>query len=391
MKILIIGNGFDLAHGLPTYYDNFLEFSKIVRLVYTYDRLRANELYNEKIKNIKFPEKVKEELYTAITKREVDHNIYLEEYYERISSNVWYDYFMKIIDERLVKGINWIDFESEIRDIILFLDNTDIDLSENYQLVYDQIEDISRQSDSKYAMKLNIFDDIISSYNIDDFSIKELRERLYTDMRRLTRALEIYISHFVSRIDCSKKENIANLKPDHIVSFNYSDTYSRIYDNNIPVTYIHGKAEDRSIVISDENYKDSLNSCKLVLGIDEYLETEEEKKKKVKYTIFKKYAQRIMFNTGIENNLLLSMMKESFSKIYNSTFSSVYIFGHSLDVTDKDILSGYIGAPYTDVKVFCKDIEAEGELIANTVSLIGEQEMIDKVYNGKPSIKYEIA
>ena len=28
MNILVIGNGFDLAHGLPTKYGNFLEFGE---------------------------------------------------------------------------------------------------------------------------------------------------------------------------------------------------------------------------------------------------------------------------------------------------------------------------------------------------------------------------
>lgn len=37
-KILIIGNGFDLAHGLPTRYSDFLEFAK--RLMYIYTCLR---------------------------------------------------------------------------------------------------------------------------------------------------------------------------------------------------------------------------------------------------------------------------------------------------------------------------------------------------------------
>jgi hypothetical protein len=400
MKILIIGNGFDLAHGLPTSYDDFLEFSRIVRQIYSYDKTRAQYLYNEKIKNIRFPQKIKDELLNAITKKDVEHNLYLEEYYERLSNNIWYDYFLKIIDNKLVKGVNWIDFESEIRDIIMFFDSTEVDLSESYQLVYNQIEEISKKFDSKYTEKLNCFNDIISSYKIDDYSVKRLRKRLYLDLRRLTRALEIYISHYVSQIDCSKKKIIEEIKPDHIVSFNYSDTYSRIYDSSIPVTYIHGKAEDNCFLQSDDRYKDSIDSCKLVLGIDEYLESDYDKMKQVKYTIFKKYAQRIVFNTGKENNLWLTKMTESFEKlkrnmtnekmIYDSAYSSVSIFGHSLDVTDKDILSRYIGAPYTDVKVFCKDIEAEGELLANTVSLIGEQTMIDKVYKEMPSLKYEI-
>lgn len=33
MNILLIGNGFDLAHGLPTKYTDFLEFIKIMKEV----------------------------------------------------------------------------------------------------------------------------------------------------------------------------------------------------------------------------------------------------------------------------------------------------------------------------------------------------------------------
>lgn len=42
MNILIIGNGFDLAHGLPTRYNDFLEFSKI--LMAGIDAVENNEL-----------------------------------------------------------------------------------------------------------------------------------------------------------------------------------------------------------------------------------------------------------------------------------------------------------------------------------------------------------
>ena len=34
MNILVIGNGFDLAHGLPTKYTDFLEFCKRVMATY---------------------------------------------------------------------------------------------------------------------------------------------------------------------------------------------------------------------------------------------------------------------------------------------------------------------------------------------------------------------
>lgn len=36
MNILIIENGFDLAHGLPTKYGDFLDFCERARRIYTY-------------------------------------------------------------------------------------------------------------------------------------------------------------------------------------------------------------------------------------------------------------------------------------------------------------------------------------------------------------------
>ena len=38
MEILIIGNGFDLEHNLPTSYKDFLEFCRRVRRIYTYKK-----------------------------------------------------------------------------------------------------------------------------------------------------------------------------------------------------------------------------------------------------------------------------------------------------------------------------------------------------------------
>ena len=66
------------------------------------------------------------------------------------------------------------------------------------------------------------------------------------------------------------------------------------------------------------------------------------------------------------------------SKIHPDGVSYVYVFGHSLDVTDKDILSRFIGDDSTSVTVYCRDKGTEGELIANTIKLIREEKLLDK-------------
>ena len=65
-----------------------------------------------------------------------------------------------------------------------------------------------------------------------------------------------------------------------------------------------------------------------MLGIDEYL-TGERKDQDNEYIEFKKFYQRIFKRTGCR---YLTWLKQSQEERLN-----IYIFGHSLDVTDKDI------------------------------------------------------
>ena len=53
MNILVLGNGFDLAHGLPTSYINFLEFcEKVIPIYNGIDKLYISYKSNYKISPI---------------------------------------------------------------------------------------------------------------------------------------------------------------------------------------------------------------------------------------------------------------------------------------------------------------------------------------------------
>ena len=108
MNILIIGNGFDLAHGLPTKYEHFLKYVDAFK----------------RFKDICKQGSVKADWETANEedKRFILHfaNLYeqklkiFEEIETLISNNVWIDYFWEIYKSRGVAGKDgWIDFESE--------------------------------------------------------------------------------------------------------------------------------------------------------------------------------------------------------------------------------------------------------------------------------------
>ena len=54
MNILVIGNGFDLAHGLPTKYTDFLEFIKVIKQALSKSKLAGIDWGNTNTEVKKF-------------------------------------------------------------------------------------------------------------------------------------------------------------------------------------------------------------------------------------------------------------------------------------------------------------------------------------------------
>ena len=113
MKILVIGNGFDLAHGLPTKYTDFLDFVKVIRqIIYKNDR--------DDMINIKWGNMGKQ--LKNIVKKNINESVFVNTRLVWINifvDNVWIDYFLHC--EMHMKE-NWIDFESEISNVIRSID-----------------------------------------------------------------------------------------------------------------------------------------------------------------------------------------------------------------------------------------------------------------------------
>lgn len=227
---------------------------------------------------------------------------------------------------------------------------------------------------------------------------------LNTELERLIRALEIYIAGFVGGITITKKNtDIEALSPDHVLSFNYSDTYKRIYGQGkkIKYDYIHGKA--------DLNH--TINTNNMVLGIDEYL-PKKRRNKEVEFISFKKFYQRIYKGTGCEYRNWVDEIRESgkaveaklrkefpiqipFNKFTNDSRHNLYIFGHSLDVTDKDILRDLISNDnvYTTIYYFSKDGQDKSDLgakIANLTKVIGQDELIRRTGGSTRTIEFKL-
>lgn len=151
MNILIVGNGFDLSHYLPTKYDHFMDVMEAIEnkntggkapnlTIHTVqewmdilddmflknknpDSFKFDMSFNElflKIRDIKFIDKTKE--YYLVDKINLSAKDVLKIQY-RLELNCWYQYFKDHVRE--VK--TWIDFENKIdealRVVARFIEN----------------------------------------------------------------------------------------------------------------------------------------------------------------------------------------------------------------------------------------------------------------------------
>ena len=203
MNIIVIGNGFDLAHGLPTKYTDFLEFVKVLNNVLE-ERNKDYDCIDMCNINVQIKTLIKENITQQI-----------EQWKSLLNDNFWIEYFLQ---NDMHGKENWIDFESEISDLI---QSIHMDMYEKRSLtsMYEEIDGIFiNEFLENYLWKDNV-DRKLNIY-------KDIKDKLYDDLNRLIKALEIYLYQYVNKINCEKKlpdiqEIIAEKEICKILSFNY--------------------------------------------------------------------------------------------------------------------------------------------------------------------------
>ena len=69
----------------------------------------------------------------------------------------------------------------------------------------------------------------------------------------------------------------------------------------------------------------------------------------------------------------------------------LHIFGHSLDVTDKDILKELILTEGMHTTIYYRNLDQKGQQIANLVKIIGQDELIKRTGGGGArTIKFKL-
>lgn len=325
-RLLIIGNGFDLAHQLPTRYQDMLEALKIQKEI-----------------------------------MESSHSLHCPSYIwlkidkiHQFSLNPFIQYFQDALD---LNG--WTDFETHIRNIIRCFQCTDVKKSPSPFSAYEPNPELyfTREVILWKQKKWGLLWNLLKTH------LDELIE--YIDCY-LIRVLE---NHLGCSFDTDKYPHFIYEKTyDYLLSFNYTDTYYQIAKmKNLKVLpkphFIHGT------ISSFDSF------ANIVLGIDDYdpenLET----------IYFKKYFQRIQKKTGREVFSWINPEENPNSEII------VDIFGHSLDITDKDILLKIMNRSVFTTIYYLNQSDYEQKIL-NLIRIFGSPDTFcERYYNNKIRLK----
>lgn len=446
MKILIIGNGFDLAHGLPTKYTDFLTSSQKF-----FDYLKKPTDDNTV------------GIFVSDAVKALGANLHDE--FSSFKDNVWFNYMQGKYKKNERVGDTWIDFEREVRTVIEWIEKKCVTGG-----------DLKRTFTANSNASYNFFMAKFNKSNTRQISTKEkfamaISEFLFDELLGFTRAFEIYCLCIIDRhvqdfaenkgvldmradisklyhempVELSFKMELDRFSKDFDERHNASPLESKYTDNATKDTHDNlwidmikydppSKADDSYIqryenlhsqyaescllrinigfnCVLSFNYtntfealygKDAVKLCyihgkaqaytdntNMIFGIDETLQEDRESKNFL-FAKFKKYFQRITKKTGSEYKDWI----KDFASVAASadTPHHIYIIGHSLDTTDHEILKEFfaIGTNNSNIKItiFYFDEFSKIKMIEKTIEMIGKDELIRRVHGSGSNIYF---
>lgn len=332
MNILLLGNGFDLHHKLPTKYINFLHTVDFLSKNTTTEFKTIGDVFgNSKLFSIDKEIKESYELYKDVyDKVELDKDA-IDRLRSMAKSNMWYSYLSNSIKE----DITWIDFEQEISRVVecfrrllseksptivfrgRLKDEGLVYIAKTFDFYLDPNRSGVVVGGQKVKDEYVVCSPIGSENKIIDK--QKIVDVLYSELEVLAEGLKIYLKCFVESIVKLIANNKAfdNWKEafesvDKIISFNYTNTCEKIYEKE--VIHLHGSIDSKIILGINPDESDMLGTVDTL------------------FMPFKKYFQRVINKTddgyiGTINDI-----------VDMNIICKLVVIGHSLDTTDKDII-----------------------------------------------------
>jgi hypothetical protein len=308
-KILITGNGFDLALGLPTAYPDFIDALKEIKLSKD-GNIDCTTLLKDKTDKLKNNYNLKSKYDLTTIKN-----------HPGFDKNPWVNYFSSINKNRHDR---WVDFEKEIFVILNDLKHLQLQILEVEEKTnenHGRIISGSKANSSSTGVYIheNSFERLSKILNwptgMKFVDLRTQRQSTTTDILIHLQAelkifidfFSIYLKNFVMEIFHSRKFKSISIKPDIVVTFNYTNVTHIL---GFPTEYLHGSLQNNDLILGINSVEEVIES----LGTNSLS--------------FTKYYQTIAKKT------FASHFKYSLKN--NTNKHQHYLFyGHSFDISDK--------------------------------------------------------
>lgn len=367
MNILLLGNGFDLYHSLPTKYINFLN---VVSYLTNNTTIKVDTV-GDVFGNIKLQQldngiaQSYERYKNAYDKTKLEASV-IQQLISLGKTNMWFSYLLHSFN----KDLGWIDFEKEIAVVVKsfeellregsvkILPKTRLSTATTRYLAYMFQFYLDPSYEHKFSSgPWKVSDNYSIEYPLGSsnriINTEKIIKTLVDALTELSNGLQLYLQCFVDNVVCElKKDNQialckACLHTNYAITFNYTNTYETLYSQG-QTFHLHGNVTDRIVLGINPDSADDLETVDTT------------------FIAFKKYYQRTMYETDSQ---YLQWLKDRYD---SQEDLNLLIMGHSLDITDRDILYELIELA-TDIKILYYDDKAKAQYIANLVRIFGRE------------------
>ena len=369
-RIILIGNGFDLAHGMLTSYRDFIDnYWKELLKELNSGNHHKNEFENEELV-IKFF--IGYNLNTIDTYKKIIDKI--ENYDGKKIEINFKNKFFEIISKNCFIN-NWVDIENEYYSLLKasFKEkncNYKIDsLNQDFYKIQKLLEEYLKKVEIKFnedfgkdinsvRMRSNIGYKVYSDFSLKDFTetsintkVKLEHSKLLIDMEGLKKnqitinELNEHNRNLISRIgeNDPQKEirkillsdsapNFFNLQPEEILFLNFNYTFTeKIYSNHSEFESYHSNRGLKKKYIHIHGTTDKYDKNDVIFGFGDEIDEDYKSIENLNNNIYLENIKSIKYLETDNYKQLLEFL--------NSGDYQIFIFGHSCGISDRTLLS----------------------------------------------------
>ena len=371
-NILLLGNGFDLYYKLPTKYADFLHVVAFLQNHRKDTFATIGDVFSQQ--TLQNTDPFIKVCYDAHTKTYDSTPLKQDDITEIIrltEKNIWFEYLSSVFN----KDVGWIDFEKEIGVVLDCFGKAlkkptvfAFSAKEQYEkFILGLFKFFINKAPSGKVVTIGAYE-VNKDYctenpqgsKIEVINTEKVVGKLYEELCGLSKALKLYLTCFVENAYDLLKNDGTWTRIDffsHIeraVTFNYTNTYENLYFNNAAF-HIHGNTKNEIVLGVNPDQSDNIDSIDTT------------------FVCFKKYYQRTLFDTDVDYLRYLGDLVDT--KMPYRLFT----MGHSLDVTDKDIIAELFQNA-KEIVVLYHNLDAKKSYIANLIKIFGKDsfEMLKK-------------